>query len=219
MILIGLGYWRSPKYMIFLHDGPFRGQGSLPEFLDLTPRCQIDSPLHHAEVRFDSPLYHAAERFDSPLHHAAERFDSPLQSAAARFDSSLHNAAERFDSPLQNVVGKFDSPLHHAAGRFLQQSLTCLPAASYSGEIWLPTAWCNTLILITPRIRKQIKKKLRIWIMAQGGYYCWKKRRWKISRYCFSIPFKGTLLQVSAVRLTRKVFISRFSCQQHSQKF
>jgi hypothetical protein len=72
-------------------------------------------------------------KFDSPLHDSAG--SQKVQSAAARFDSPLHNAAERFDSTLQNAVGKFDSPLHHAAGRFLQQSLTLLPAASYSGEI------------------------------------------------------------------------------------
>jgi hypothetical protein len=70
--------------MIFLHDGPFKGLGSLPEFLDLTPRCQIDSPLHHAAERFYSPLQHTAARCDSPLHNAAERFDSPLQNAVGK---------------------------------------------------------------------------------------------------------------------------------------
>jgi hypothetical protein len=77
----------------FLHDCPFKGLGSLPEFLDLTPRSQIDSLLHHAAVRFDSLL-----------HHAVVRFVSPLQNVASRFDSLLHNAAERFDSLLQNAI-------------------------------------------------------------------------------------------------------------------
>ncbi len=96
MILIRLGYWRSPIYD-FLHDCPFKGLRSLPEFLDLTPRCQIDSPLPnwHAAERFDSPLQNAVGKFDSPLHHTAERFDSPLQNTAARFDSPLNNAVER----------------------------------------------------------------------------------------------------------------------------
>ncbi len=71
--------------MIFLHDCPFKGLGSLPEFLDMTPCCQIDSPLHHATVRFDSPLHNAAERFDSPLQNAVGKFDSPLYYAAGRF--------------------------------------------------------------------------------------------------------------------------------------
>jgi hypothetical protein len=60
------------------HFFSFKSPGSPQKFLDLTPRCQIDSPLHHAGVRFDSPLHHAAIRFDSLLHHAAVRFDSPL---------------------------------------------------------------------------------------------------------------------------------------------
>jgi hypothetical protein len=68
--------------MIFLHDCPFKGLGSLPEFLGLTPRSHIDSLLHHAVVRFDSPLRNAAERFDSLLHNAAARFDSPLHYTA-----------------------------------------------------------------------------------------------------------------------------------------
>ncbi len=45
---------------------------------------------------------------------------------------------------------KFDSRLHHAAGS-------------------------QILILINPRIWKQIRKKLRIWIKVQGGYFWWKK--------------------------------------------
>jgi hypothetical protein len=52
--------------MRFLHDCPFKGLGSLPELLDLTTRCQIDSPLHPEVVRFDSQLHHPAVRFDSP---------------------------------------------------------------------------------------------------------------------------------------------------------
>ncbi len=60
-------------YMWFsLHDCPFKGLGSLPEFIDLTPRCKIDFLLHHAVQRFDSPLQHAAASFDSPLHNAAK---------------------------------------------------------------------------------------------------------------------------------------------------
>ncbi len=120
------------------HFFSFKGPGSPQKFLDLTPWCQIDSPLHHAGVRFDSPLHHAAVRFDSLLHHAAVRVDSPLQNAAVRSDSPLqdaagsHNAtmqwedltprcimkneAARFASLLHNAVEKFDSPLHHAVG-------------------------------------------------------------------------------------------------------
>ncbi len=86
----------------FLHDCPFKGQGSLPEFLDLTPYCQIDSTLHHAVVRFDTPL-----------HHAAEKSDSPLQDAAGSHISLL-----------QKAEGRFDYLLRDAAGRLLQQSLT-----------------------------------------------------------------------------------------------
>jgi hypothetical protein len=56
----------------------------------------------------------------------------------------------RFDSPLHHAAVRFDSPLHHAAGS-------------------------QTLILITPQIWKQIRKKLRIWIRVQGGYFWWKK--------------------------------------------
>ncbi len=156
MILIGIGYWRPPIY-VFLHDCPFKGLGSLPESLDLTPRCQIDSPLHHAAVRFDCRPHHAAVRFDSPLHHAAERFDSLLQSAA-----------ERFDFPLQNAVGMFDSPLHDAEGRFLQQSLTWLPAVSYSGEIWLPAAKCSGEIRL-PLYDKRLRRDLTPSCMMQRG--------------------------------------------------
>ncbi len=89
--------------------------------------------------------------------------DFLLHHTAERFDSPLQNAAARFDSPLHNAAERFDSPLHHAAGS-------------------------QTLILITSRIWKQIQRKLSIWIRAQGVYFWWKKRRWKISRYC---PFKG----------------------------
>jgi hypothetical protein len=76
--------------------------------------------------------------------------DSPLHHIAGRFDSPLKNAAARFDFPLHNVAERFDSPLHGAAGS-------------------------QTLILITPWIWKQIRKKLRIWIKVQGGYFWWKK--------------------------------------------
>jgi hypothetical protein len=93
MILVGS---EGPKYVIFLHDCPFKGLGSLPKFLDLTPRCQIDSPLHHPAVRFDSPLHHAVVRFGSLLHFAA-----------VRSDPSLQDAAESHISTLQNAVGDF----------------------------------------------------------------------------------------------------------------
>ncbi len=96
---------------------------------------------------------------DSPLHNTAERFDSPLHKAAERFDFPLQNVVVRLDSPLQKAAERFDSPMHHAAGS-------------------------QTLILITPRIWKQIRKKLRIWFLVQGVYFWWKKLKWKISRYC-----------------------------------
>ncbi len=48
-------------------------------------------------------------------------------------DYPLHHTAERFDSLLQNAAERFDSSLHNAAGS-------------------------QTLILITPRIRQQIRK-------------------------------------------------------------
>jgi hypothetical protein len=73
----------------FLHDSSFKGLGSHPKLLDLTPGYRIYSPLHHAVVRFDSPLHHAVVGFDSPLHQAVVRFDSPLHHAAERFYSSM----------------------------------------------------------------------------------------------------------------------------------
>ncbi len=105
-------------HVIFLHDCPFKGLESLPEFIYLTPRCQFDSPLHHAAVRFDSPLHHAAVGFDSLLHHAVVRFDSLLHNAAERFDSLLQNAVGKFDSPLHHTADRFDSPLQYAVARF-----------------------------------------------------------------------------------------------------
>ncbi len=112
--------------MICLHDCPFKGLGSLPEFSDLTPRCQIDSQLHDAAVRFDSSLHHAAIRFDMSLHHAAERFDSPLQSAAARFDTCC-----------------------------IMQQRDLTPRWKCSWKVWLPAASCSgkisaTIIDLTP---------------------------------------------------------------------
>ncbi len=118
----------------------------------------------------------------------------------------------KFDSPLHNPAGSQISPLHFTAGRFLQKSLTWLPVVLCSGEIWLPAAscggeirlpaaWCSgeiwlqhyaagsqPSIQITLPLWNQIWQKLRKWISVQGGYFWWKKRRWKISRYC---PFKG----------------------------
>ncbi len=58
---------QAPYVWFFSHDCPFKGPGSLPKFLDLTPCCQIDSPLHHVAVRFDS---RCIIQFDSPLHDA-----------------------------------------------------------------------------------------------------------------------------------------------------
>jgi hypothetical protein len=71
----------------------------------------MDSPLHHAAVRFDSPLQFSAVRSDSPLQDAAGNHIFPLQNAAERYDSSLNDAAARFDSPSHNT---------------------------YSGNIWTP---------------------------------------------------------------------------------
>ncbi len=110
----------SPPNVNFYMIVPLKAQSVLQSFFYLTPCCQIDSPLHHAEVRFDSPLHHAAVRFDSPLHHAAVRFDSPLP-----------NAAVGSDSPLQDAAGS-----HNAVGRFYSQ----LHNAKCSGEICLPAA-------------------------------------------------------------------------------
>jgi hypothetical protein len=84
----------------FFNDCPFEGLGILPILLELTPRCQIDFPLHHAAVGFDTLLHHAAVRFDSLMHYAMVRFDYLLQ-----------NEAVSHISPLQNAVGKFNSAL------------------------------------------------------------------------------------------------------------
>ncbi len=79
------------------------------EALNLTSRCQVDSPLYHVadltprcikqreyitwNFPFHSLLLFAAVRFDSPLHDVAVRCDSPLHDVAERFDSTLHDAA------------------------------------------------------------------------------------------------------------------------------
>jgi hypothetical protein len=73
MILIGIGYRRSPICDI-LHDCHFKGPRESSKVF------RLDSPLHLAAVRFDSSLHHAAVRFDSPLHHTSVRFDSPAGS-------------------------------------------------------------------------------------------------------------------------------------------
>ncbi len=91
--------------MIFLHDCPFKGLGSLPEFLDLTPWCIMQQEDFCNNHWLDSPLHHTVERFDFPLQNAVARFDFPLQNAAVRFDSVLHNAKKRFDSPLHHAAG------------------------------------------------------------------------------------------------------------------
>jgi hypothetical protein len=47
----------------------FKGPGSLPKFIDLTPGCIMQI----AVARFDSVLHNAVERFDSPLPYAGVR--------------------------------------------------------------------------------------------------------------------------------------------------
>jgi hypothetical protein len=62
----------------------FKGLGSLANFLDMIPRCQIDSLLHHAQrditwkFPFHSPLHFAAVS-DSPKQDAAGSHSSPVQ--------------------------------------------------------------------------------------------------------------------------------------------
>ncbi len=89
--------------------------------------------------------------------------DSPLHHTADRFESLLQNAVASLDSPMHNAEKRFDSPLHHAAGS-------------------------QTLILITPRIWKQIWKNLGYKSGSNVYTFDEKQRRWKISCYC---PFKG----------------------------
>ncbi len=96
------------------------------------------------------------------MQDAAGSHISLLQNAMGRFDSTRQIAAARFDSLLHNEAERFDSLMHHAAGS-------------------------QTSIVKTPRVWNQIWKKVRVWIRVQGGYFWWKKRRWKMSRYC---PFK-----------------------------
>ncbi len=60
----------GPPYVIFfLPDCPFKGPGSLPKFLDLTPGCIVQNAM----ARFASVLHNAVEWFDSPLPYAGVR--------------------------------------------------------------------------------------------------------------------------------------------------
>jgi hypothetical protein len=70
--------------------------------------------------------------------------DSPLHQTAARLDSPVQDAVARFDSPLHNSVERFDSSLHHAAGS-------------------------QTLIIVTPRIWKQIRKTWLLLMKKKNG--------------------------------------------------
>ncbi len=66
----------------------FRGLESLLKFLDLSHRCQIYSPLHHAAERFLQKSL--TWLLSAPC---SGEIWLPLQNSAERFDSSLHDAA------------------------------------------------------------------------------------------------------------------------------
>jgi hypothetical protein len=103
--------------VIFLHDFPLKGRGSLPEFLDLTPHCQFDSLLHDAPGSQTSPQHNAAGSQILPLHFAAgSQMQRGVKSMNVAEIFLLHDAiGSQFQLPF--AAGSQISPLHYSMQR------------------------------------------------------------------------------------------------------
>jgi hypothetical protein len=99
---------------------------------------------------------------------------SPLHHTAERFGSPLQNATARFDSPLHTAAERFDSPLHYAARS-------------------------QTLILITPRIWKKIRKNLGY---ESGSKVCSFDEK-KGGKYHATVPLRVE----TGARVGNKIFL------------
>ncbi len=105
--------------MWFFRDCPFKGIGSLPKFWDLTPRCQINSPL--------------------PNWLTAASCGGKIWLPAASCNGKIWCSSQNL-LPAASCSGKIWLPITRCSME------SHLPIAKCSGKIWLPAASCSAEI-------------------------------------------------------------------------